>query len=467
MVSSDTQEPTQGLTDTTPQGPRAESVLLHPWVRAILDTDLSAATKDQYVRNLSVLQKLSDRRPLEDLIKYPRAAYARIESAYSNDQTKKAMVSAIKGVFKHVPGLKEQYPQSFEEWNSRFKTLDKLIFDRLATAEPTDRERANWVPWNDVVAKERELAYSRYGSPDHLMLAMYTLIEPLRADFGVIKILEKHPPSTDQGTSNFIVMQPTGSGQLILNAYKTSKKYGRFEREIPDSLLNIIRASLSTQPRAYLFVDDQGKPYVIKNSYIRYANRTFAKIFGKNLTIRLLRHAFISNLNFNTSTPATLIGHSKMMLHSLGMQQMYRRHVDPVLSTSAPYPPRHAPLPPPSGPPHAYYNNAPPVWQQPRHHNHHHHHHNNNNNNTNNNNQHHDAPQAQRPYRQHATPHTPHNHHRNHHSSYQNDDTRASHRNRNRSSRPHTSSSSSQQPQTQNQGSHAAQPKDGGLYVYV
>ena len=393
------------MTSGDPAGPaphpRAQSVT-HPWIRAILDADLSTATKDQYTRNLSVLQKLSDRRPLEDIVKYPRAAYARIEAAYTNDQTKKAFVSSIKGLFKHVPGLKETYPEALEEWNTRFKMLDKLIFDQIASAEPSDRERVNWVPWKDIVMKERELAYSRYGSSEHLMLAMYTLIEPLRADFGVLKVVEKQPPSTDQGVANFIVMQPNGTGQLVLNAYKTSKKYGRFEREIPDALLNVIRASLSTQPRAYLFVDEQGKPYVIKNSYIRYANRIFAKIFGKNLTIRLLRHAFISNLDFNGSTPATLIEHSKMMLHSIGMQQMYRRHIDPAVPSTQPtYPPGHAPLPPlpplppPPGPPphsttyyphpHQQYMQPPPhtyttqqYTQQPQnysqHMNHHHHH---------------------------------------------------------------------------------------------
>ena len=453
----------------TPSPPRAQSVT-HPWIRAILDANLSTATKDQYIRNLSVLQKLSDRRPLEDLVKYPRAAYARIEAAYTNDQTKKAFVSSIKGLFKHVPNLKETYPEALEEWNTRFKTLDKLIFDQIASAEPSDRERANWVPWKDIVMKERELAYSRYGSSEHLMLAMYTLIEPLRADFGVLKIVEKQPPSTDQGVANFIVMQPSGSGQLVLNAYKTSKKYGRFEREIPDALLNVIRASLSSQPRAYLFVDEQGKPYVIKNSYIRYANRIFAKIFGKNLTIRLLRHAFISNLDFNTSTPATLIEHSKMMLHSIGMQQMYRRHVDPsVPSTQPTYPPGHAPLPPlpplppppgppPGPPPSLYYPQAHAPPPQPYH-------------------------RYMQPAQAYPPPPQNYSHHRNHsHNRPRHDprheprreprhDRHRSSSSRNRGDRSVVQPTSSQSSQSQ----YAKEPKDGGggggggggRYVYV
>ena len=469
------------MTSGDPAGPaphpRAQSVT-HPWIRAILDADLSTATKDQYTRNLSVLQKLSDRRPLEDLVKYPRAAYARIEAAYTNDQTKKAFVSSIKGLFKHVPGLKETYPDALEEWNTRFKTLDKLIFDQIASAEPSDRERANWVPWKDIVMKERELAYSRYGSPEHLMLAMYTLIEPLRADFGVLKVVEKQPPSTDQGVANFIVMQPNGTGQLVLNAYKTSKKYGRFEREIPDALLNVIRASLSTQPRAYLFVDEQGKPYVIKNSYIRYANRIFAKIFGKNLTIRLLRHAFISNLDFNGSTPATLIEHSKMMLHSIGMQQMYRRHIDPAAPNTHPsYPPGHAPLaplpplPPPPGPPpnsNTYYPHTthPPQqasyhqYTQPSPHMYMH--------------QPQQPPQPQN-YSRHWNHYASH-HHRPRHDRHEPRNDRHDRHDRHRSSR-NRGDRSAIQPTAPHPQSHAKDPKDpkdgggggggGGRYVYV
>jgi hypothetical protein len=426
MASSDTLGLAQGLAAPPPPAQGVQSVP-HPWIRAILDADLSQTTKDQYMRNLSVLQKLSDRRPLEDLIKYPRAAYARIENAYSNNQTKKAMVSAIKGLFKHVPGLKETYPAALEDWNVKFKALDKLIFDQVASAQPSDRERANWVPWSDVVAKERELAQTRYASPEHLMLAMYTLIEPLRADFGVLKIVEKMPPATE---GNYLVMQSNGTGHLVLNSYKTSKKYGRFEREIPDALMNVVRASLSNQPRAYLFVDEHDKPYIKKNSYIRYANRIFAKIFGKNFTIRLLRHAFVSNLNFNASTPATLIGHSKMMLHSVGMQQMYRRHIGP----DSPNPPRaqaqsqaqnfnYAPLPPPPGPP--------PVY-------------------------HHQQQYTHSPYQ-----HQPHRNHQP--AAHQSSSSNAPHRRRNR----HRSSRQDQAPKTSSAPKTPNAPHDGGRYVYV
>lgn len=430
MASSDTPGLAQGLAAQPPPAQGVQSVP-HPWIRAILDADLSQTTKDQYMRNLSVLQKLSDRRPLEDLIKYPRAAYARIESAYSNNQTKKAMVSAIKGLFKHVAGLKETYPAALDEWNVKFKALDKLIFDQVASAQPSDRERENWVPWSDVVAKERELAQTRYASSEHLMLAMYTLIEPLRADFGVLKIVEKMPPATE-GTGNYLVMQSNGTGHLVLNSYKTSKKYGRFEREIPDALMNVVRASLSSQPRAYLFVDEHDKPYIKKNSYIRYANRIFAKIFGKNFTIRLLRHAFVSNLNFNASTPATLIGHSKMMLHSVGMQQMYRRHVGP---DSPPHLPPHThaqaqsfnygPLPPPPGPPPVYHHHQ-PTWQHQ---------------------QYTHSPHQNRPHRNpNPQPHS-----------------NTPHRRRNR----HRSSRSDQAPKTPKTPKIPNAPNDGGRYVYV
>jgi len=305
----------------------------HPWIRSILAADISNMTKEQYVRNAQTLQRLANGRGLEDVISHPKAMLKRIENAYQKLQTRKAMVSAVKAIFKYNPELKTEYEPHLQKWTDYFRTIDRAITQRVATAEPTEREIMNWVEWKDVLKKQQDMGLTEYGSIPHLLVSMYSLIEPVRADYGVVHIIytdddvEKVPPE-----SNYILMSHNpGESKLVLHSYKTSKKYGTFERSLPDQLVNIIAASLAKEPREYLFVDESGNPYARKNSYTRFANRTFERIFGKKFTISLMRHSFVSSIDFNESTPLELMKHSRNMMHSIGMQQLYRRKVVPEL----------------------------------------------------------------------------------------------------------------------------------------
>jgi hypothetical protein len=304
----------------------------HPWLRAIIAADISNASKEQYIRHLVKLQTLAGGRSFETVISHPKTMIKRIDAEYPSLQSRKAMVSAIKAVVKYNPQIEEEYKSHIEKWNAQFRILDKTITERVATAEPTQKELQNWVEWKDVLKKQAELGSLGYGTPAHLLLSMYSLIEPIRADYGNIKIIEEGEEEAPSDINHILLSkQPEGS-KLVLHQYKTSRKYGTFQRPLPEQLVQIIRASLTRQPRQYLFVDESGKPYLKKNSYTRFTNRTFERLFGKRFTISLMRHSFISNLDFNEATPATLFQHSKNMMHSIGTQQMYRRKIVPALT---------------------------------------------------------------------------------------------------------------------------------------
>lgn len=310
----------------------SDRTLGHPWVQSILAADISKGTKEQYVRNSIALQRIAGGRSLETIISHPKGMLQRIKSEYESMQTRKSLIATIKAYVKYNPQLKDTYENQLEVWSEAFRLADKSIVDRVGTAEPTQRELLNWVNWGDVLKKQQELGSIQYGSMTHLLLSMYSLIEPIRADYGNVRIVRENSGPLPSG-ENYVVLSPTpGASKLVLHSYKTSKRYGVFQRDLPAQLVNIIETSLQKCPREYLFVDDKGQPYVKRNSFTRYANRTFERLFGKKFTISLVRHSFVSNLDFNEETPAKLFQHSKNMLHSIGMQQMYRRKVVPTLN---------------------------------------------------------------------------------------------------------------------------------------
>lgn len=298
----------------------------HPWLQHIMEAELSPASKRQYVHSLQMLQSLMRGMSFQDILKSPEITLPRIKMQYTNPQTQKALISGIKAAFKHVPGLKDKFELAYNVWHEQAKELQKDILDRVATAVPTETEVEKWVVWPEILAKVHELAKTQYASLDHLVLAMYSLMEPMRADFGKVRILDS-PPPPDDFEENHIVFTNPSMAHLIMKSYKTSAKYGEYRRMIPEELTRIIYASIMTTPRHYLFIDESGKPYDNKNSFGKFVNRTLAKIFGRSVTIRILRHSFISNIDFNTTTPAQLMEYSRNMLHSISQQQLYRRKV--------------------------------------------------------------------------------------------------------------------------------------------
>jgi hypothetical protein len=289
---------------------------------------LSAQSKKSYAHRLYTLRKLmADANgampPLSWIVCNPDEVLPKLRRAYGNIRSRMALLAAVKALFKHIPGLKESRPECFVKWDKTFSKIAEVDKQNVMSAEPTDRERTNWVTWPEVLAAERALATSEYGSVNHLLLAMYCLVEPLRQNFGDVRLCRRDIGCKDK---NFLVLT---TGKLVLNDYKTSKKYGRFERQLPPELMNVIEASLRQHPRTHLFVNTRGEPYLKQNSFTWFSNSTLEKIFGKKFTVSLMRHSFISNLDFNAEVPAALFEKAKNMTHSLAQQQMYRRKVEP------------------------------------------------------------------------------------------------------------------------------------------
>lgn len=296
----------------------------------IAATTLSDSSKTQYLEKLATITKLTGQ-PLEWVIDHPHEVHLAISKQYSSPLTQRAVIAAIKAVFHYNPEIRAAKAAAYTQFTEYQSVASQAITERYMAAEPSEKERTNWVPWPDVVAKERQLATTEYASSDHLLLAMYSLIEPLRQDYGALRIIvDRLPPTDATTTTNFLAIARDGSwGKLVLHEYKTFKKYGAYTRDLPPELLRIIKASLIAKPRAYLFVDDSGKPYKLSNSFTQFSNRTLKRIFGKKFTVSLMRHSHISNIDFNASTPGDLFQKSKNMAHSIGMQQLYRRKVEP------------------------------------------------------------------------------------------------------------------------------------------
>ena len=230
--------------------------MTHPFVQRIVDEpSITKSTKKTYVRNLRMVRRaMGPKTSWEDIVARPSEVIESVRRAYANAQTQATLLNAIKAVFKFTPELKDALATEHALFNSAYDDARKVFKERVERAEPSQKELDGWVPWAEVEATQRGLAESEYGSIPHLLLSMYSLIEPLRCDFGAVAIFRSEPTTTSD-THNYLVLRQGNDSELVLNTYKTRKSYGCYRRSVPEALAQVIEASVRAAPRKFLFVD--------------------------------------------------------------------------------------------------------------------------------------------------------------------------------------------------------------------
>lgn len=282
----------------------------------LANAELSALTKQNYIDRIRALEKLADK-SIFDIVKEAAASIELIRKTYPLDTTRKMYSSVVLSLFRHVPGLKIQLSKAYILWTEAFKEHDQAVEDRYKTNAPTDKQKAGYVPYAEIKAKRFDLPA---GSMERLLLALYTDIYPLRADFNKVRLYKSLPSSLEP---NYIHLKKNGC-KLYLNEYKTANKHGTYEKELPASLCEEIHDSLEKTPREWLFVNANKEPFELSNSFTHYVNKLLKKIFQRPLTISLIRHSFISTLDFNTLTIAEKEQIAKEMTHTTRLQDQYR-----------------------------------------------------------------------------------------------------------------------------------------------
>ena len=157
------------------------------------------------------------------------------------------------------------------------------------------------------------------GSTHKLLLGFYTYLPPVRADYFATQIL---PFGSTPEQPNYIYHDATHS-ELVITDFKTSHIYKKITHTLPQPLHSLLVDSLVAKPRSYLFVNKFGEPFN-RYTFSHWANQQLETIFKKGLTLTMLRHMFISTIDFNRSTPEELQKIGNQMGHNVSQQLLYK-----------------------------------------------------------------------------------------------------------------------------------------------
>ena len=264
----------------------------------------SASTLKQYAMRINILAKAGVD------IKTPDDVFAWLEANGHGLSSQKVYIAAIQNA------LGEASPPAYRE---KIKALFKVIKEKEDKQLLTEKQQENFVKWTDLAAVQTQLAEQEKTIAQwkqYLVVSLYTLTAPVRADYGAMEV---HTRRDKSRTENELIWnsKPT----FIFRKYKTAKGYGEVEFPVPKPLVNVIKGwfdVLGGVP-TYLLGDTAMTP----NAFAVYIARTFKVYTGKEVGVSLIRHAYITHVYPSLRSLAKKQELARKMLHSTDRQERY------------------------------------------------------------------------------------------------------------------------------------------------
>ena len=229
-------------------------------------------------------------------------------------------ISAVLAYLKHeAPDIK-----AFTVWKEIQTKNSVPMEEHKVSGKPTALQADKVQLWERIL----EVRDALEPGETKLLLAFYTYINPVRADYYDCMIYnDEKEVDHDLGVQNYIILDD--KPRVVMGDYKTSKHYGVLTLPMPEELVAILKAFLKANPkRMWLFEKIHDTESTIAEPFDRvyfsvWANRRLCKAFGSPMTLTAIRHSFTSQLDFNQSI-RLLNNIAKSMGHSIGLQKQYQ-----------------------------------------------------------------------------------------------------------------------------------------------
>lgn len=269
------------------------------------------STAAAYVRSLYILNGKKPFKTLTFLKKVEDIDKIVVEYA---ENTQKALYTAITSVLslvKEKPTYKKVYSEYYDKMMGKAKEI------RVATdsAVKTEKEEANWITWDDITKRMKELsdevskfAVAKHISPEqydillkYAVLSLYTDTQPRRnQDYMDMFVVRKFTDELPKDV-NYLILDGRAPKEFVFNKYKTAKTYGQQRLPIPEALGAVLSVYLKhhplnkgnkkSTPSFRFLVNADGSPLAAVNAITRILNKTLGKKVGSSM----LRHIFLSS----------------------------------------------------------------------------------------------------------------------------------------------------------------------------
>lgn len=287
-------------------------------------TTLSKTTKTLYSKKLAQWVDFTKEKMLYELLTEPDMAMTALttspyikHSATNHHVYISALVGFVTHIYPktHIGEENKNSEEILKEWKEIQKGNWEPLSEHYAKNEPTERQKDKQMDINEIEAIRQTL---KKGSPERLLLTLYTRMEPVRADYYATEI---HHEPYESKEENYIILTPT-TGHVVINDFKTKNRYEKIVNMMPEDVFDEVKTSLQDNPRTYLFITDDNGPYTRK-LFSNWACRALTRVLNQPMTLTVLRHLYITKKIKENTSLEDLKEIAKKMGHSRDMQRVY------------------------------------------------------------------------------------------------------------------------------------------------
>lgn len=294
---------------------------------------LSKTTSDMYTTRIHKWLKLVPEESIEFIILFPKLSIQRLilhlKQRESHEKRPictlpnvRNYITSIIAILRYSSHVAPTIPDRIayhSTWVSLRNQVAQPIYDRQIQERPTEKQEmrgGSKLSFADLI-KKRD--HPDLPTSSRLLLAMYTYLYPVRADYYATEIVMG---DKDPTYPNYLRISQESS-ELVLRDFKTAKFFPPIHYpRIPDELHHMIVTSLQEKPRSFLFESSEGKSYT-RTRFSQWASATLCQLFGVELNLTMIRHHFISTLSMDTPLEE-LQRIGNLMGHSIARQRLYK-----------------------------------------------------------------------------------------------------------------------------------------------
>jgi hypothetical protein len=259
--------------------------------------------------------------------------------ADSPDSTKVSMMSALANILLAIDKIK--FNHIVRHLFVEAKNLQKKVVIQNKDNKLSDRDVMNVVCFEDLEKQLENIWNFTQAHPNYrqrryilmgLILALNTLIPPMRLDWLDVRFTKRKPPKKSQ--QNWLYEKRKGQYVLVLNHDKVSGRIGGLTYDLKDDIPSItdgdrlnkmIMKSLEWWPRSYVLEGEKsGKPLRVST----YNSALSACFLPKRPTQNLIRKIYINSMYSKNLSENVKEQIAKRMRHSTAIANTAYRKVD-------------------------------------------------------------------------------------------------------------------------------------------
>ncbi len=285
-----------------------------------------------YVSNLNKLMKMFESDNL-DFLKDEKKVLEKLKDL--SDNTIRNYYNAIL-IYLMSINKDKKYDDEIKVYGDLRDDLNKKYEDQQATGTISEKQKENFVDIKEVYdmidkigneKKEKKIKKKEDLTGKEKQLLMIYIIYniyvrlPMRNDIAGMEAISKRQynklTEEEKKAKNYLVVEK-GKMMMILNKYKTSKKYEENKIDVPKDLEKLLRLYIRINGMGKLFTTSTGNE-LSRNALSQLLLKTSQKYMGKNISTTMLRKIYLSSKYADVKEE--MKKDAKIMGHSVATQQ--------------------------------------------------------------------------------------------------------------------------------------------------